>query len=272
MKFSKLRILSILMAGAIALGGCSGSAPSEPEEKRDTEDITLTVAASSMGPDLPKLASIIYEYGSNNDIDIELVDYSEKYGEGASQKLSVELMSGRGPDILVNPGMCFHTVDIHKIMSSGVFADLGPLLELEGKEDRYFTKVLDSGRYEGEQLVVPLFFSIRWFVSTRNVLEKNHFDINQCDTYDGFLEELNGCLDSDAAPPPLIYEQRCKFLYLSDALCDPPVIDYNNRSVDFFQPEVQETFEFTKKLMDRYPCPPMVKITGFPGQTMESGS
>ena len=35
--------------------------------------------------------------GSNG---IELVDYSEKYGEGASQKLSVELMSGRGPDIL----------------------------------------------------------------------------------------------------------------------------------------------------------------------------
>ena len=26
--------------------------------------------------------------------------------------------------------MCFHTVDIHKIMSSGVFADLGPLLDL----------------------------------------------------------------------------------------------------------------------------------------------
>ena len=256
MKFSKLRILSILMAGAIALGGCSGSAPSEPEEKRDTEDITLTVAASSMGPDLPKLASIIYEYGSNNDIDIELVDYSEKCGEGASQKLSVELMSGRGPDILVNPGMCFHTVDIHKIMSSGVFADLGPLLDLEGKEDRYFTKVLDSGKYEDEQLVVPLFFSIRWFVSTRNVLEKNHFDINQCGTYDGFLSELNNSLNSVTAPPPLIYEQRCDLLFLSDAICEPPVIDYNNRTVDFSQPKVQKTYEFTKDLMDRYPLSP----------------
>ena len=160
MKFSKLRILSILTASVIALGGCSGSTPSEPEEKRDTEDITLTVAASSMGPDLPKLASIIYEYGSNNDIDIELVDYSEKYGEGAAQKLSAELMSGRGPDVIVNPGMFFHSVDIHKIMSSGVFEDLGPLLDLEGKEDRYFTKVLDSGKHEDKQLIVPLFFSI----------------------------------------------------------------------------------------------------------------
>ncbi len=258
MKFSKLRILSILMIGIIALGGCSGSAPSDAEGKRDTENVTLTVSISLWNPSyyIPELQSIIHEYREEKNVDIELVDYSEKYGEGAAQKLSAELMSGRGPDVIVNPGMFFHSVDIHKIMSSGVFEDLGPLLDLEGKEDRYFTKVLDSGKHEDKQLIVPLFFSIKSFVSTRNVLEKNHFDVNRCGTYDGFLSEFNNYLDSDVATPPLIYEQRCLFLFLSDSIYDPSVIDYNNRSVDFSLPEVRETYEFIKKFMDRYSLSP----------------
>jgi len=258
MKSSKLRILSILMAGAIALGGCSGSAPSDAEGKRDAEAVTLTIYVPSWtGSNLLQgLKGIALTYGSRNNINIEFIEPYSQEEKRESQKLSVELMSGRGPDILVNPGMCFHTVDIHKIMSSGVFADLGPLLELEGKEEQYFTKVLDSGKYENEQLIVPLFFSIRWFVSTRNVLEKNHFDLNQCGTYRGFLNELHSSLDSATAPSPLIYEQRCDLLYLSDSIYDPPVIDYNNRTVDFSRPGVQKTYEFTKDLMDRYPLSP----------------
>ena len=258
MKFSKLRMISILMVGIIALGGCSGSAPSDAEGKRDVEDVTLTVSISLWNPGyyIPELQSIIHEYREEKNVDIELVDYSEKYGEGAAQKLSAELMSGRGPDVIVNPGMFFRSVDIHKIMPSGVFEDLGPFLDLEGKENRYFTKVLDSGKYEGKQLIVQLIFSIKSFVSTRNVLEKNHFDVNRCGTYDGFLSEFNNYLDSDVAPPPLIYEQRCVFLFLSDSIYDPSVIDYNNRSVDFSQPEVRETYEFTKKFMDRYSLSP----------------
>ena len=258
MKFSNLWILSILMIGIIALGGCSGSAPSDAEGKRDAEDVTLTVSISQWDPDycIPELQKLIHEYGEEKHINIELVDYFEKYGEGAPQKLSAEFMSGRGPDILMNPGMCFFSVDIHKIMSSGVFADLGPLLDLEGKENRYFTKVLDSGKYKGKQLIVPLFFGIKNFVSTQNVLEENHFDINQCDTYDGLLDQFNNCLNSTAAPPLLIYEHRCDLLFLSDAVCVPPVIDYDNRTVDFSQPEVRKTYEFTKKFMEQYPLSP----------------
>ena len=88
------------------------------------------------------------------------------------------------------------------------------------------------------------------------MLEKNHFDVNRCGTYDGFLSEFNNYLDSDVATPPLIYEQRCLFLFLSDSIYDPSVIDYNNRSVDFSLPEVRETYEFIKKFMDRYSLSP----------------
>ena len=255
MKSSKLRILSILMAGAIALGGCSGSAPSDAEGKRDAEDVTLTVYVPSWtGSNLLQgLKGIALTYGSRNNINIEFIEPYSQEEKRESQKLSVELMSGKGPDILINPGHCLLTSDIHKVMASGVFADLGPLLELEGKEEQYFTKVLDSGKYENEQLIVPLFFSIKCFVSTRNVLEKNHFDLNQCGTYRGFLNELHSSLDSATAPSPLIYEQRCDLLYLSDSICNPPVIDYDNRTADFSRPEVRETYEFTKDLMDRYP-------------------
>ena len=147
MKFSKLRMISILMVGIIALGGCSGSAPSDAEGKRDVEDVTLTVSISLWNPGyyIPELQSIIHEYREEKNVDIELVDYSEKYGEGAAQKLSAELMSGRGPDVIVNPGMFFRSVDIHKIMPSGVFEDLGPFLDLEGKENRYLPRFWTAG-------------------------------------------------------------------------------------------------------------------------------
>ncbi len=266
MKSSKLRILSILMVGVITLAGCSSAPPNG--EKQTTEqqvtagkrdDTTLTVYIPSWMDRtylLPGLKTVAFEYESRTNADIDLIDLYTQYEPESAKKLSVELMSGKGPDIMINPGQCFSTLDVHKVMASGVFADLGPLLELEGKGDRYFTKVLASGKYGDEQLIVPLFFSIRCFVSTRDVLEKNHFDINQCGTYDGFLNELGGCLNSATAPPPLIYEQRCQFLYLSDSIYDPPVIDYNNRTVDFSRPGVQKTYEFTKDLMDRYPLSP----------------
>ena len=151
MKSSKLRILSILMVGVITLAGCSSAPPNG--EKQTTEqqvtagkrdDTTLTVYIPSWMDRtylLPGLKTVAFEYESRTNADIDLIDLYTQYEPESAKKLSVELMSGKGPDIMINPGQCFSTLDVHKVMASGVFADLGPLLELEGKGDRYFTKV-----------------------------------------------------------------------------------------------------------------------------------
>ncbi|MFZ2538942.1 MAG: ABC transporter substrate-binding protein [Oscillospiraceae bacterium] len=105
-------------------------------------------------------------------------------------KLHTELMSGRGPDILIlNPNLFG---DINKAMQAGAFCDLNEFLrnDAEYNADNYYQNVLSAGKYKDKQYVMPLSFNVPVLMTTQHMLKKSEFNPDNCNDYQGYISEV----------------------------------------------------------------------------------
>lgn len=93
-------------------------------------------------------------------------------------KITTEILSGEGPDILKISNNEFNSVP--KLLSSGAFCDLNQLIK-EDKEfnlSNYNKTVLDSGVFEGKRYLLPIDYSMSAFCTTKSALNKNNIQID----------------------------------------------------------------------------------------------
>ncbi|MCL2163348.1 MAG: extracellular solute-binding protein [Oscillospiraceae bacterium] len=117
--------------------------------------VELTVATYSDSAILSYAARLFEE--RHDGVTVAVITYREVNNENTAsnyvQKISAEIMSGRGADIINVNGLTWSK-----------FADRGYLnnlsAEIELSPDNYYTNVLDAYLYNGERYVVPLCFTI----------------------------------------------------------------------------------------------------------------
>ena len=127
---------------------------------------------------------------------IEKIPYEGSERTNMLERLRTELMSGKGPDILLLPGNCLMLgrqgelkesliLDVNQAMRNGLFADISEYYDADtelGKESLN-TTVMDAGVVDGARYVLPLRYdfpvacvSVERFAKTG--LSKDTFNTN----------------------------------------------------------------------------------------------
>ena len=105
------------------------------------------------------------------------------------QKLQAELLAGKGPDLIIYDDQVFQ--DPQKVLQSGKFLDLKPLLEADSGYDpaRYNAVVRSAGEYRDGLYAFPLAYRIGTMISTEEALADCGFDPSKTSDYVGQLAE-----------------------------------------------------------------------------------
>jgi|GEM_PF-1054678 len=110
--------------------------------------------------------------------------------EMISKKIQTDIMAGKGPDIIIDS--YYLNLDLYKMVSNGMIADLTPFLEKDENFDmrNYHENVIKSYSYNGKQYGMPIYWDRVFFLTTRENLERNGFSIDALSDVDTFLDEL----------------------------------------------------------------------------------
>ena len=209
-----------------------GCAPKEIEQTNDSLKVAYWGTNSMVSYPL-------YEFKQQHP-DVEVITdfqpYTEDdpFGEAFFKRISAEVMSGNGPDIIIGK---FGRMNANKMMRSGAFTDLNKFLEADPDFERskYNGKVLEAGQVDGKQYIMPLTYKLPLVLTTQEMLDKTGFDISTADNYNAFLEE---CLKYKQANIPGAPELSLDY-YMTPYLAD--AVDYDTKEVKINTPENRET-------------------------------
>jgi len=180
-----------------------------------------------------------------NDVRIEsLACPAGSYEEGVL-RMSAEIMSGEGPDIVFFTQTMFNS--LYKTMESGAFCDLNPLID---NDDTFGSldlnrAVLDSAVYRGKRYFIPLRYSLPLLISTRSILEENGVSISD----DWTLEDMKNIMHDFAANAG----ERHFFSYAISFesfvnFCGKKFVDYENSQSFFHSEEFISLLELYKEI------------------------
>ena len=112
------------------------------------------------------------------DVDIKVEEFSLDRQEEYKQKITTELSTGGGPDIILTRKLF---PSVNKVMSSGIFCDLNVLIakDKEFLLSEYYESALDAGVFNGKRYLLPIEFGIPAFYTTEDILQKNNIIIGR---------------------------------------------------------------------------------------------
>lgn len=160
-----IRVLVICVYLALVMTGCMG-------EKHTDKKATLTVLTEQAFESTVQMrASAMEDENENLDIQVEVLPLDMTIRENEIQKLQIEIMAGKGPDlyVLTAPmGMSTVEPDLfdnpYQIIQSGAFAPLDSYMDEDSywKEGSYKKEFLEVGKHDGKQYLLP--FTCSYYV------------------------------------------------------------------------------------------------------------
>ena len=154
-----IRVLVICVYLALVMTGCMG-------EKHTDKKATLTVLTEQAFESTVQMrASAMEDENENLDIQVEVLPLDMTIRENEIQKLQIEIMAGKGPDLYVlSAPMEMSTVEPdlfdnpYQIIQSGAFAPLDSYMDEDSysKEGSYKKEFLEVGKHGGKQYLLPL--------------------------------------------------------------------------------------------------------------------
>jgi hypothetical protein len=173
--------------------------------------------------------------------------------EQAAARLYTEVMGGGGPDVFIlssgyptsNMDVFRVFADIEKVMRSGIFCDLSQIFETDDmSEDNFINPVLEAGRVDGKQFVVPLgyqLFSVVTNTSSGAIIDDSD------KTAAGMLGQIGALYASVEMPARSalfsnIYERLMPY-YFAD------IVDFEGKRAEIDTPFMREFLSIIKPLL-----------------------
>lgn len=192
---------------------------------------------------------------SHTDISIHAVDLSELTMEEYSKKVMTELMAGKGPDVI-----CFHTLlqqqqDVYKMMASGAFMNLNPLLQENDaiSLNSSVEAVMQAGIYEGKRYLLPASYMVPLIMTSKSNLEECGLNVGIDTTLEELTEQYgkyaDRCKESGQPPKPLFGDPNA--FGNAYSLLNMKAFDYENKIVNLNTPTFRAATEFNR-YMDLY--------------------
>lgn len=166
------RIISVMLCMLILTGftACGNSATEDSGSKITFYTIKNWYSITE--------GSSIWDYNkhcTDSDKIIEIVEFET--AEELKNKLSTELMSGGGPDLISADCLSAAGISYEKLIEQGCFADINEIIEADTSQDKinlldYNENALQSGVINGNRYYIPFYFMPNFYVASQQDLEK----------------------------------------------------------------------------------------------------
>ena len=224
------KILSIILVFVLAVLSLSAC---KSDSNSDSDNITLYVLKdqwSGMGS-----SAIYYAYNKKADEKdkIELVTFESV--QAMKDKISSELMAGKGPDIILDETLMMTGLSVQKLIDADSFYDLSEL----GLNLSSYHQIIMSEN--DKQLFVSSFYSPKfWVCCEEDIKDIVSDDVLSYDELIALSESTDKKLFPDSA-----FNDSFILNYIVDN------VDFDNKTFDFGTDEFKTTIEQLKELYER---------------------
>lgn len=150
-------------------------------------------------------------YDDSYKINIILLDDSNK----DMTKISTELMTGGGPDIISTD----LDLPISKLIQQDVFADINQLIDEDAEDKLNFNElnsiVMDSGIFNGKRYMLPISFYPNILITTKELCDKYGISVNEKFTYNNFAKSIENFLNEAHKNKDLGVQYGLKYLFFN---------------------------------------------------------
>ena len=221
-------IVLCLIFGAAILCGCSIK----------TEELTVYVINTEA-----LYSSAVASFAEQNpDIKLNVVSF-ESYDD-VSERLNTELMSGKGPDVLLFNSL-YDTVDPYKLTDSHMLMALDEQVETLNRE-KYYSAILDAGMMNGHQYYIPFSWNVLQAYSTVETSEQKKYD----DLYSAFQAEAELLLNEENYAISSIQFRRSDVMNLFMEIAGTDLIDIESGTIAAQKETVKDVADFVKLFFD----------------------
>lgn len=221
-----LSLILVFVLSVLSLSACKS------DNNSDSDNITLYVLEDqySMGS-----SAIYYAYNKKADEKdkIELVTFESV--QAMKDKISSELMAGKGPDIILDETLMMTGLSVQKLIDADSFYDLS---ELDLDYSSYRQNTMSEN---DKQLFVSSFYSPKYWVCCEEDLKDIvNGDVLSYDELITLSESTDKKLFSDS-----VFNDSFILNYIVDN------VDFDNKTFDFGTDEFKTTIELLKELYER---------------------
>lgn len=187
--------IMITLSSAVFMSACDKTIPSDDESASSTEENTKK-------PETPKTELTIYTDETTYEVFNELTAYYNLYNNAVfnvvkladkddiDELLNREIAAGTGPDIII---VSENTdLDLPTLIKNNLLADINRLIADNSKTsfslDRFDSDILNAGKFDGKQLLVPLFYTLPIMVGVEEYLEDTNIKLDG--TFAEFCDSL----------------------------------------------------------------------------------
>ena len=245
MKSGLKRITALFMLACMFLASCAPEAEqTETQQTEDTSAVSDSVSTDTVNTDMyipDKLELTLYIDGTGNnympglieqfkfehpEVTVNTVDYSTIAPEDYRTKLSSELMTGEGPDVLlmINDGneTTDYLPDLTKLIQNGAFLDVNTL-DVDFSDCN--RTVMKAGVYEGKQILVPLNYGLGMLYTTKERMAAAGLEYSEGMTLAEFAEPLGAFYESNPQKKAFLNYLPSQFIFPHSAA---EYIDYES--------------------------------------------
>ena len=245
----RARLLSYLSAIFLLFVACSSDNASGKQP--DNNQIPTLKVYYVEKADYPmaqmESTTVNYMINHNSKCRIERTLFNESQYEQYKSRLTTDLLTGEGPDIIFVDSQTFPS--IRKVMASGVFCDLNELIEKDKEFNLsdYNKTIMDSGVYKGNRYLIPWYYELPVLITTKSTTKVNGISINKLNSWDGFMEEIRKFTSLDEKGAKYFLAGDFK---LSDIVesCGDLFIDYDKKKTNFGSGEFIQLLEMYKEI------------------------
>lgn len=123
---------------------------------------------------------------------IEITEFELEELENMYDRLSSEMISGKGPDIIFIDRIMDLFLDFTKMSEQGAFADMDILIEKSEtfSFDDYNKAALDSGIIKEKRTMMPLSYAVGYIVTTQQNMDEINMTVPDILTFDKFFQMI----------------------------------------------------------------------------------
>ena len=230
MKSIKRLGTAVLLSGIMLLSGC-----------KQEEDKKLSVYR--VETDALYMSALDTYQQENPGIELEIKTFAS-YDEMKDQ-LNTELMSGKGPDVLLYNSLQSEA-DPFKLAKSGTFLSLDSYME-NLPSDEYFMEIMKAGVIDGSQYILPLSWNILQTYSTQKLVNEQNYQGQSF--YTVLPKEAERLVtESDRAVCSLQFGRADVINYFTEILGLSVLDSSSNLLID--ENSFRQSAEFTKVIYD----------------------
>jgi len=180
------------------------------------------------------------------DVELELELHDATGPVSEEQKAKTQMMAGEGPDLLLFSNLGFD--DVYKYMAAGAFAPLDEFMEADGWDSGdYVETVMDAGRFDGRQYVMPLSYSQQIVLSSEEALGEAGFDTGACTDMVSLMKQISGLYERDYKQQ--ILADRSLFVFFPQQL-KGEFLDYKTGEIGTDPDELRAACEAYRNIFD----------------------